>query len=57
MFKKENYNTTGASVAAPLVKNIISRMIEILGIPTPHSAEILKADTSINYQNINNATF
>ena len=54
---EENYSITGATVAAPLVKSIILRMIEILGISLPNSSEILKADTSINYQNINNATF
>ena len=54
---EENYSITGATVAAPLVKNIILRMIEILGISVPNSKEILKADTSINYQAINNATF
>ena len=54
---EENYSITGATVAAPLVKNIILRMIEILGVSVPNSREILKADTSINYQAINNATF
>ena len=54
---EENYSITGATVAAPLVKSIILRMIEILGISLPNSSEILKADTSIKYQNINNATF
>ena len=55
--KEENYNITGASVAAPLVKNIIIKMIEILGIPTPNSREILKADTSTKYTKNHNATF
>ena len=55
--KEENYNITGASVAAPLVKNIISSMIEILAIPAPNSREILKADTSTEYIKKNNATF
>jgi len=55
--KEENYNITGASVAAPLVKNIILRMIEILVIPTPSSREILKADTSTKYTIKHNATF
>ena len=48
--KEENYSITAATVAAPLVKNIILRMIEILGIPAPNSQEILKADISGNYQ-------
>jgi cell division protein FtsI (penicillin-binding protein 3) len=55
--KEENYNITGASVAAPLVKNIISRMIEILSIPRSNSVEILKADISDEYIMKNNATF
>ena len=55
--KEENYNITGASVAAPLVKNIILRMIEILGIPIPNSREILKADISTEYIKNHNATF
>ena len=55
--KEENYIVTGASVAAPLVKNLISKMIEILGIPTPNSIEILKADISTEYIKKNNATF
>ena len=55
--KEENYNITGASVAAPLVKQIILKMIEILTITTPQSNEVLKADTSIKYQITSNATF
>ena len=55
--KEENYNITGASVAAPLVKNIISRMIEILSIPRSNSIEILKADISTEYIKNHNATF
>ena len=55
--KEENYSITGASVVAPLVKKIITRMIEIIGIPTPSSKEILKADTSFKYINNYNATF
>ena len=55
--KEENYNITGASVAAPLVKNIISRMIEILSIPRSNSIEILKADISAEYIKNHNATF
>ena len=33
--KEENYSITGATVNAPLVKNIILRMIEILNIRAP----------------------
>jgi len=55
--KEENYNITGASVAAPLVKNIISRMIEILSIPRSNSIEILKADISPEYIKNHNVTF
>ena len=55
--KEENYNITGASVAAPLVKNIISRMIEILSIPRSNSIETLKADISTEYIENHNATF
>ncbi len=55
--KEENYSITGASVAAPLVKNIISRMIEILSIPRSNSIEILKADISAEYIQKHNATF
>ena len=55
--KEENYNIHRATVAAPLVKNIISSMIEILAIPAPNSREILKADTSTEYIKKNNDTF
>ena len=55
--KEENNNITGASVAAPLVKSIISRMIEILSIPRSNSIEILKADISPEYIKNHNATF
>ena len=55
--KEENYNVTGASVAAPLVKKIILRMIEVLSIPIPNSSEILKADISNEYTENYNATF
>ena len=55
--EEENFSITGATVAAPLVKNIILRMIEILGIPKPQQKELLKADTTIDYDLVNNATF
>ena len=55
--EEENFSITGATVAAPLVKNIILRMIEILGIPKPQLKELLKADTTIDYDLVNNATF
>lgn len=55
--KEENNNITGASVAAPLVKSIISRMIEILSIPRSNSIEILKADISPEYIKNHNVTF
>ena len=48
--KEENFNITGATVNAPLVKNIISRMIEILKIPRFYASEILNAAIRINYQ-------
>ena len=47
--KEENFNITGAAVNAPLVKNIISRMIEILKIPKFYASEILNAATRISY--------
>jgi len=48
--KEENFNITGAAVNAPLVKNIILRMIEILKIPKFNISEILNAAIRINYQ-------
>ena len=48
--KEENFNITGAAVNAPLVKNIISRMIEILKIPRFNASEILNAAIRIKYQ-------
>jgi cell division protein FtsI (penicillin-binding protein 3) len=47
--KDENYNITGAAVNAPLVKNIILRMIEILKIPRLPASEILNAAIRTNY--------
>tara|TARA_Y100000590_G_scaffold425270_1_gene533079 strand:- start:2761 stop:4419 length:1659 start_codon:yes stop_codon:yes gene_type:complete len=51
------YKLTGATVAAPLVKKIIKRMIEILDIAPMNMKEILKADISSNYKSISNVTF
>ena len=52
--KEENYNITGASVNAPLVKKIILRIIEILNIPRIiNNEEFLNAATSVNYQRAN----
>ena len=49
--KEENFNITGAAVNAPLVKNIILRMIEILKIPRfINASEILNAAIRVNYQ-------
>ena len=50
--KEENFNITGAAVNAPLVKNIILRMIEILNI-TKISEEVLNAATSLEDINKN----
>jgi cell division protein FtsI (penicillin-binding protein 3) len=47
--KDENDNITGAAVNAPLVKNIILRMIEILKIPRLPASEILNAAIRTNY--------
>ena len=55
--KEISFRLTGATVAAPLVKNIISKMIEILHIPPSSKKEILKADISSKYKKKNNATF
>jgi len=48
--KEENFNITGAAVNAPLVKNIILRMIEILKIPRFNASEILNAAIRVNYK-------
>ena len=48
--KEYNYSITSATVNAPLVKNIILRMIEILKVPKyENHSKILNAATSINY--------
>ena len=54
--KEENYNVTGATVAAPLVKKVIANMIKILSIPQINNEEILNADTRIEHNKFN-ATF
>ena len=52
--KINEFSTTGATVNAPLSKNIILRMIEILNIPKKLSEEILNADIKhlYKYQNV-----
>ena len=47
--KEENYSISSATVNAPLVKKIISRMIEILNIPKNREKDFLNAATTINY--------
>ena len=51
--EKENNSITSATVNAPLVKNIILKMIEILSLPKDHKNEILNAATSIDYNKFN----
>ena len=51
--KKANDSITSATVNAPLVKNIILRMIEILNISKPHNNKILNVATSLNYKKTN----
>lgn len=51
--KEENYSITGATVNAPLVKNIILRMIEIFNIPKKFNGDILNAAITINYKVFN----
>ena len=51
--KEENYSITGATVNAPLVKNIILRMIEIFNISKKYNDEILNAAITINYKMFN----
>lgn len=55
--KESNYSITAATVVAPLIKDIITRMIEILGISEIKTQEILKADTSRSYIKLQNASF
>ena len=51
--KEANNSITSATVNAPLVKNIILRMVEILKLPKQISSEILNAATSIDNKEIN----
>ena len=56
IIKELNNKTTGAWVNAPLVKEIILKMIDILKIPRHFSEEVLNADIKHIYKS-NNATF
>ena len=51
--KEANFTITSAWVNAPLVKNIISRMIEILKIPKNKKVDFLNAARTINYKSHN----
>ena len=51
--KEYNYSITSATVNAPLVKNIIKKIIEILKVPKYENQIILNAATSLNYNNDN----
>ena len=51
--KKYNYSITSATINAPLVKNIILRMIEILNLPQYNNEIILNAATSTKYKQFN----
>ena len=51
--KTSNYIITSAIVNAPLVKNIILRMIEILNIPIDKNLPVLNAATTYKYNNFN----
>ena len=55
--KESNYSITAATVVAPLIKDIVNRMIEILGISVIKSQEILKADTTTKYSEYRNVSF
>ena len=48
--KEENFSITGATVNAPLVKNIVLKMIEVLNIPKIFDEEILNAATTLEYE-------
>ena len=50
--KEENYSITSATVNAPLVKNIILKMINIFNIPK-NNDPILNAATAVIHNNIN----
>ncbi len=51
--KENNYSITSATVNAPLVKDILIKIIEILQLPKIDNKEILNAATSIKYNQIN----
>ena len=51
--KEYNYSITSATVNAPLVKNIIKKIIEILKVPKYENKIILNAATSLNYNQDN----
>ena len=51
--KEFNYSITSATVNAPLVRNIIKRIIQILKVPKDKKDSILNAAIPLNYD-INN---
>ena len=51
--KENNYSITSATVNAPLVKDILIKIIEILKLPKIDNKQILNAATSIKYNKIN----
>ena len=51
--KNKNDSITSATVNAPLVKNIILRIIEIFNLPQQDDINILNAATTINYNSLN----
>ena len=51
--KENNYGITSATVNAPLVKDILIKIIEILQLPKIDNKQILNAATSIKYNQIN----
>tara|TARA_Y100000996_G_scaffold385140_1_gene342284 strand:+ start:122 stop:1792 length:1671 start_codon:yes stop_codon:yes gene_type:complete len=55
--KEENFSITAATVVAPLVKNIILKMIKIIGIPQLSNKKIIKANLDNNITLKNNVAF
>ena len=51
--KEENNSITSATVNAPLVKNIITKIIEIFKLPQQSQNTILNAATTTSYNNLN----
>ena len=51
--KENNYSITSATVNAPLVKDILIKIIEIFQLPKIDNKQILNAATSIKYKQIN----